>query len=618
MRLTSFSVKGFRSLKDVPNIPISSPTILAGHNDGGKSSVIKSLSFLIGTYPLIDEDRTYSESPTEAINGISHRCTETSVVGKFALSKSEQTQFGLPENTEIRRVSVRDEFDRLEYWAPVPKDERLRDLDNKRVPDLKALAKELGVTPAGSAVKSDYIVALREYAKDHSGPPGWIVAPKDLALRMPKILVFDGEDDPEKTVKSALKSRFQEHVSNEDIKESIQVLEDRVQERLNMDAEEMCSHIRERCPDFKHISVRSNVSFSEGFNGAELQISRASGEKVSLNNAGRGSNRRISLAVWEWVSGLIQSSEAGWRDVEMEPTEEEDPVQHIVVYDEPDTHLDYTHQRQVMKLIREQCSADNVNVVVATHSMNLIDGVDISDVVHLSLKDERTTVERLGAAAAKDHDDIDKHLQEIASSLGIRNSVLLHERYFVAVEGESEIKAIPILFRLSEGLSLQAAGIAIWSGANNDGALRFASYLVNHSRSVMVLVDADCKSSNAKVFKDANLTALFKNDKDRVVKFIGDPGTTEEFEALFSNHQWACVANEEWPRENQWTEAEFQALRSSKKFSTDLLQLLRNGSESGPGGKPEMMQKLALSLREPDDVPEQLRAIFRELREGAE
>lgn len=55
----------------------------------------------------------------------------------------------------------------------------------------------------------------------------------------------------------------------------------------------------------------------------------------------------------------------------------------MFVYDEPDTHLDYSHQRRIMALIQLQSSRPNARVIVATHSLNLIDGVDISSVVHL-------------------------------------------------------------------------------------------------------------------------------------------------------------------------------------------------------------------------------------------
>ncbi len=222
-------------------------------------------------------------------------------------------------------------------------------------------------------------------------------------------------------------------------------------------------------------------------------------------NRGLGSARRISLAIWEWTSTLLSHEEFGDVDPSAEPAPVKDAqpsVQTIVIYDEPDTHLDYGHQRKIMQLIREQSALPHVSVIVATHSMNLIDGVDIADVVHLRLAEGRTLIERLGANT---HDAIDGHLGRITAAVGLRNSVLLHERCFLAVEGDTEQRVMPMLFRLSEGQSLQSAGIALWACFNNEGALHLARYLVEHGRSVMLMVDADSRTLPKGLFKEARL-----------------------------------------------------------------------------------------------------------------
>jgi predicted ATP-dependent endonuclease of OLD family len=295
-------------------------------------------------------------------------------------------------------------------------------------------------------------------------------------------------------------------------------------------------------------------------------------------------------------------------------------VQTIVVYDEPDTHLDYTHQRKIMQLIREQSAVPNVSVLVATHSMNLIDGVDISDVVHLKLDNHRTVVERLGAGLLGD--DIDEHLGKIAAAVGLRNSVLLHERCFLAVEGETEQRAFPLLFRLCEGMSLQAAGIALWACFNNEGALHLARYLAKKGRTIILVVDADSRSVSKGIFKTAKLTQFFGTDASRYVKFLGEPnpsGSEEEqfneLEEIFTNAVWVRVANKIWAKtEGTWDAADFAGLRGQGKFSEAVKEMLQTHSLDGPGGKPEMMYELAMALDDPDDVPLQLRTVFAELR----
>jgi putative ATP-dependent endonuclease of the OLD family len=395
-----------------------------------------------------------------------------------------------------------------------------------------------------------------------------------------------------------------------------------VKDRLRIDAKSLCDHIKKRCPDLAEVSVEPEVSFKQGFSSAQLHIARIKGESVGLDRSGLGSNRRVSLAVWEWTSELLSEEENEAKEFEESTPstsqEECGSKQTIVIYDEPDTHLDYHHQRKVMQVIRDQAEIPHVSVMVATHSMNLIDGVDISDVVHLKLENYRTVAERIGANEVGE--SIDVHLGNIAAALGLRNSVLLHERCFLAVEGETEQQAFPLLFRLCEGLSLQAAGVALWACFNNEGALHLARYLVERKRTVILVVDADSRNLPKSIFKPEKLQRHFGRNVSDYVKFVGEienPGAESvlELEALFTDDVWASVANKIWPKEEGfWLPTDFHSHRIGNKFSRDVHEMILSGSNKGPSGKPEMMYKLASALETPDQVPDQLRNIFSEVR----
>jgi putative ATP-dependent endonuclease of OLD family len=190
-----------------------------------------------------------------------------------------------------------------------------------------------------------------------------------------------------------------------------------------------------------------------------------------------------------------------------------------------------------------------VRVVVATHSLNLIDKVEISDVVHLALDQGRTTVHRL---VSTDHHHTDRYLSDIAASMGLRNSALLHERCFLVVEGSTELQAIPILFRLVTGMSLQAAGVALLAGNGNWGVLKVAEFLNANDRRVHFLLDADSNTDQAcrKLLQPARLRQI--GIAESQLHLVGDP---DEIEDLFSDAQWTQTANQCWPRNDQqpWT-----------------------------------------------------------------
>ncbi|MFI1191250.1 ATP-dependent nuclease [Streptomyces californicus] len=607
MHLDSFSASGFRSLTEVADIPVSCPTILAGRNDGGKSAVLTALSFLLGVHRLTDEDRTYLQGD----GATGRRCDQTWVEGSFTLDEAERAPAKLPGTIRIRRIARAGEPACWEYFGQQPADTRLRGLDRLLKQPLADLVAEFGLSPAGS-LKDDLLVAVTAYARTAPQIEQWQPLPKNLETRLPRLLMFGGKDErPDDAVRTALNSCYETHLEDEALQGQVRQIEAEITQRLEKEADSLCQHIRRHCSEFVGVQVRPEVSFKSGFKRAPLEVSRADGEPVDLTRSGQGSTRRIALAVWEWTSNLLAEAElssAGEPDAEA-------PTQTIVVYDEPDTHLDYRHQRTVMDIIRKQCALPHVRVMVATHSMNLIDGVDIADVVHLGLNDRgRTVVERLEDDC---HDGIDFHLGQIAAALGLRNSVLLHERCFLAVEGETEQQCIPLLFRLSQRLSLQSAGIALWACENNEGALHLARYLVQRKRSVMLMIDADSRTN--KLFKDEKLRKAGL-DLDKQVAYVGEALGFNELEELFTDERWATAANQRWPRPAPltWSAEDFTAHRGTKKFSARVLDMIKSeAAEASPNGKPAMLNGLVTTLTTPEDVPQQLRDVFKQLQELA-
>ncbi|MFF0317083.1 ATP-dependent endonuclease [Micromonospora sp. NPDC005252] len=613
MELVSISVRGFRSLQDVGPIPVHRPTILTGPNDSGKSATIDALAFLLGTHPLTEEDRTFATDPgadrtvSEVENqDLVERVETTWVEGEFRLSKREESALGLPSTIRMRRIRNQESEVRLELLVDAPEDEDLRDLEARSLADLKRIAGRHGVAAAADArSRSSWMIALDQFAATRPRTQAWIAASKEIRASLPKFLLFGDAESAEAAIKAALNSRYRSHLEDEDLKQRVRDLEAELGRRVREDAQGLVEHIQQRCPDLVRVAVEPNVSFTSGLRSTRLLLARTSGETVSLSTVGAGRNRRISLAVWEWASELLK------RDAENNPFP--DDQQHVVLaYDEPDTHLDYLQQRRVMALIREQCSVPGVSMVIATHSMNLIDGAAIEDIVHLKLEGERTRINRL--LSDLDNDANGRYLADIAIALGLRNTVLLHERCFVGVEGVTEQLSFPLLFRLTTGRPVHAAGIVIVGCHNNEGALKFVGYLARSKRQVMLIIDADSRR-NSRVFSDANLA---KEGIDIVnhVRLMGTPD--KELECIFTNEQWCNVANLVWPRNDgkPWDPESIESLRAGK-FSTLLLNLFKEGSDSGPNSKASMMYEMARSLKTPAEVPAELRDTFLQLEKLA-
>ena len=370
-------------------------------------------------------------------------------------------------------------------------------------------------------------------------------------------------------------------------------------ERLQEEASALCAHIEERCPELNEITVEPRVAFSESFREVEVRTSRGSVTDIPLEHSGAGRQRQVNLAIWEWVEKLLEEIPDESRGV-------------VISYDEPDTHLDYGHQRELVNLIQAQCAREGTRMLIATHSLNLIDRVDIADVVHLRLEGDHTQVDRL---LEKEHSEAQRYLADVSAAMGLRNSVLLHERCFVGVEGPTETQAFPLLFQVARGMSLPSAGIALIAGNGNEGALRFAQFLCEHKRKLAFVVDSDSKSGESRrSFRKSKLEQI--GIPADAVHYVGE----QEVEDLFSDEQWIATANAYWPRDDgrEWAVEDMRPVRRGSKFSQALLNYMRGGSSKAPERKSGYLVALAGTLREKEEVPKQLRDVFSKLEKLAE
>ena len=549
------------------------------------------------------DDLRIVSAATESIATEQADPSEAVVTGLFRLTSEDRQHLHLPETISLRRRQ-KGTIATFELKSLVPSDERLRQLGTKKLPELKRLAQQLGTDTSGQQNRRDtFLEPLQAYTATVEHIEDWIEASRDLIKRLPRFMPFASTEapDPEQEVKTWLSEEYERVVGSEEIAGSIAEIETQIQDRLQTEAHALRDHIRSRCEDHTDLEVVPSVSFRSGLSVALHHAGSPAHGGIRLRNAGAGSKRRVTLAVWEWVSDLL-----GLRD-------DENPSL-VIAYDEPDTHLDYLRQRELIDLIKSQAQLEGIQVIVVTHSLNLIDNIDIRGVVHLQIMDGQSTAHRL---LTQEHKEISRHLRRIASSMGLRNSVLLHERCFFVVEGSTETQSVPILFHTATGLTLQAAGIAVMAGNSNIGAFEVARFLRVNGRTVRFMVDADTERdrSTRKLFTPSRLQKYgFKKDH---IYYVGNPSDIED---LFSDEMWASVANKEWPRDNgtPWLADDFSGLRHTEKsFGSQLEALVRPESSRAPNGKPGYLLAISENVETRDQVPDQLCDIFHDLLQVA-
>ncbi|MFE5844244.1 TOPRIM nucleotidyl transferase/hydrolase domain-containing protein [Streptomyces niveus] len=603
MQICSVSVEGFRCLAGISDVPVLPQTVLTGQNEGGKTALLDALNFLLHGTALSERDVTYIgdgivQEPAPGTDTVAPhaRAPQTVVTGEFTLSNGEQQHFALPERVQIRRRFRPEAGTFLEIHRRVCKDPELRDLESVKLAGLKELAATHQVEPVGQAnARNSWEQPLRELAQQMEQVGAWVTADSEVAAAMPAMVYFKGDSvqAPEAVVQSLLNSRLREYTRDDEVAKRVADLENYLAESLTPDIDSIRGHIAQRCA-LPSVELDPHVQVRPALVGVELNIVDSQGRRFPLSSAGTGRSRRISLALWESSNNLGQHDATQGPDSDV-----------VFVYDEPDTHLDYSHQRRIMALIQLQSSRPNARVIVATHSLNLIDGVDISSVVHLRTHEGQVRAEVLSDDSADV--DVRRHLSTIATTLGFRNSVLLHERFFVAVEGVSETSAFPIMFRKHAGYPIQSAGICLWAGGSNEGALRFAKFLKEHGRDVAFVVDKDSRTNQKRAFRDDKLKEYGFALTEECL-YLGSPN---ELEDLFTNDDWAETANALWkPKAERgaWQPGEIDELRTGK-FSSQLLNMFKAGSDEGPQNKEDLMVGIAAFLPK-NRIPAALSAMF--------
>jgi len=164
--LEYFFVSGFRCLAATANIPLLRPTILTGANDGGKSTALAALAFLLGGPNPAQDDRTLArDEDLDVPGGLDNgRYAEIRVTGHFRLADDESKELDASPEVRLRRC-FRNSRATYEYHTTVCSNPVLRDLDNKSLEDLKALAEHLGLTITGHiGRKTTFLIPIQERA----------------------------------------------------------------------------------------------------------------------------------------------------------------------------------------------------------------------------------------------------------------------------------------------------------------------------------------------------------------------------------------------------------------------------------------------------------------------
>ena len=240
---------------------------------------------------------------------------------------------------------------------------------------------------------------------------------------------------------------------------------------VNKKFEEIMTGLKDELP--KSITkISSSVFFNvdQKITDIKLQKNNVDGE-IHIDNQGDGIKRQIWFSLLKWRSKIA--------------TGESKKNRYIWGFDEPETHLYPSAQRQLFSTFHDMCRGE-FQILVCTHSTVFINRTRLKNINKVVLEN--------GYSVLKKASDVD----DIFDCLGLQNSDFLFFDKFLAVEGTTEYELIPKLYKLKFGRTLVEDGIQIVN-------LKGKSQCSNHKQ-ILENILSEFQKTEDKIFY------LFDND----------------------------------------------------------------------------------------------------------
>ena len=531
MYLSTLILINYRSCKFIDvQFSRDEPNVFIGVNDCGKSTLLKGIGLLLDERPSFNfgkdnSKRDISNSPLKkeilnerltelSLPQIPYNENEVIVIGKFTLEEGdlkldvesfnnhslwaiENSEHGLwyakVYNTETfsskAYILVTDSVD--ENSGELQEFYKLTDakLQKKRT-ELKLTATDIeNENGKGRYTKLEIIRAL--YNKI-STSYFWseYKTEKDF---FPNFRYLDWNSSFDQILGSAteaLASLIEGYISPIKIAaaEKAEEAERAVNEKLN----EIKDVIASILPQVTNLKAKIQFDVKEKITDLIINKLHADGD-IHIDLQGDGVKRQIWFAI---VKATAQSTLSA-----------SSRKKHIWAFDEPETHLYPTAQRQLFEIIKE-VSLTNIQSAISTHSTVFIDKANL----------EAISIVNQGEDGYSEHKNCTA-IDDIFESLELRNSDFLFYDKFLIVEGETERDLIPGLYKLFSGSSLKDDNIqlVVLQGASKwlDQKKAFESVFHGFKKNdaqVFYLFDSDQKYSLGQKQRSPNMFFVGRQD----------------------------------------------------------------------------------------------------------
>ncbi|MDQ1293864.1 MAG: ATP-binding protein [Actinomycetota bacterium] len=509
MRLVRLSVTAYRGYRNTVSIDVSeSLTALVGKNDAGKSSLFDALSMFLSSDKIKPEDADFpANQQCEDRVPIEIACTFADLPKRIVLDADSDTSFErehlLDETgnlTIVKRWTTTRGSARTFIRCQHP-ESNLFDgsLLSKKINELKKLCKQMGIDTDGfdARVSSNFREAIWRLGIDNGS---CILRLQDVDVSvgddiksiqrnvtdaLPAFHLFrsdrqgtEGDDLAQDPAKSIALEVLAEH---EDV---LAELTEQIEEKIKGMLEGVIEKLAEISPGLAASLSPRNLRPDWRKSISSVQFQDENG--VPLARRGSGTRRLVLLSFFRALAELQDDHPAGKGS--------------IIAIEEPETSLHPDMQNDVWAALADVAEAPCRQVLLTTHSPNLIGNLTPESVRYILAEGTERRVISIDAQTSRG-----QLLHRLASSMGALTDHFI--RCFIMVEGRNDIASLNNLCSvLHKGhpqiypnlLLLQQEGVVCVIPIGGCAAAElWEERLVPLKRPAICILDSDKKSAEA-------------------------------------------------------------------------------------------------------------------------
>lgn len=586
-RLQIINYKSCRNIyleleKDIPNI-------LIGINDSGKSSILSAIGLLLDdkfkfnfiqedkikkdlSNVVIKQDEFYELFETLGVDPIDYSDTKCYIIGEFTIEANDITDelsthlmwvLDKPDVTNIWLARVFDNSDGSSVHlllTPRGIDDR-SEYYKEKATALSKIAKEKSVGKAkndNGSGRFSTLELLRSVMSALDLQPSWVEYKFDKADKVffPQFRYLDWNISMDQ-LNQFTKDTMQQQII-EDLKEARNFANDKrktAQEKINHELDGFADLFLKDVPSIE--KLKANIYFDVEARITDIVINKKhSIGDIHIDSQGEGVKRQIwfSLIKWNALSSINL---------------EHKNKKFIWCFDEPETHLYPSAQREFYSIIK-QTSSGNVQSIISTHSTIFVDKTILRSINKIDLIDGLTNHSKCTT------------VDDIYTSLKLKNSDFLFYDKFIVVEGDTEEVLVPHFYRVINGTTLENDNIRVINLGGKDKIAQNALILNG--------ILGEFKKSDSTVYFILDSDAKFKLTAHEIVKYNPTFVGRQDIEDSMNSTVWENIIRDNFE----------DSLQINKEEIEELINNTRNDAEEESKKKfyPKLISSIKKKLRD--------------------